>query len=176
MAGEAQALTSTDKAAIFLMTLGEKSAAEIFKYLGPREVQKIGTAMAALQNISRDMIRVAVDEFVVDLQKQTPLGIGNDDYIRKVLTDALGEEKAASMIDRILVGGQTKGLESLKWMDARSVVELIRYEHPQIIALVLSYLDSDLSAEVLGLLPENTRADLMMRVATMDGVQPAAMR
>lgn len=176
MAGEMQALTSTDKAAIFLMTLGEATATQVFKYLGPREVQKIGTAMAALQNISRDMIKVSVDEFVIDLQKQTPLGIGNDDYIRKVLTDALGEEKAASMIDRILVGGQTKGLESLKWMDARSVVELIRYEHPQIIAIVLSYLDSDLAAEVLGLLPENTRADLMMRVATMDGVQPAAMR
>ncbi len=176
MTAETQALTGTDKAAIFLMTLGEATAAQIIKYLGPREVQKIGTAMAGLQNISRAMVKVSIDEFVSDLHRQSPLGIDNDDYIRKVLTDALGEEKAAGMIDRILVGGASKGLESLKWMDARSVVELIRYEHPQIIAIVLSYLDSDLAAEVLGLLPENTRADLMMRVATMDGVQPAAMR
>ncbi len=176
MAGEMQALTSTDKAAIFLMTLGEASAAQIIKHLGPREVQKIGTAMAGLQNVSREMIKVSIDEFVVDMQKQTPLGIGNDDYIRKVLTDALGEDKAKSMIDRILIGGSTKGLESLKWMDARSVVELIRFEHPQIIAIVLSYLDSDQAAEVLGALPENTRSDLMMRIATMDGVQPAAMK
>lgn len=176
MAGETQTLTNTDKAAIFLMTMGEQIATQVFKYLGPREVQRIGTAMAALHNVSRDMIKVSIDEFVVDLQRQTPLGIGNDEYIRKVLTDALGAEKASSMIDRILVGGQTKGLESLKWMDARSIVDLIRYEHPQIIAIVLSYLDSDLAAAVLGLLPENSRADLMMRVATMDGVQPAAIR
>jgi len=169
-------LSGVDKAAIFLMTLGESTAAQIIKYLGPREVQKIGTAMATLQNVSREMVKVSVDEFVVDMQKQTPLGIGNDDYIRKVLTEALGEEKAKSMIDRILIGGSTKGLESLKWMDPRSVAELIRFEHPQIIAIVLSYLDPDQSAQVLSLLPENTRGDLMMRVATMDGVQPAAMK
>ncbi|MEQ8496698.1 MAG: flagellar motor switch protein FliG, partial [Gammaproteobacteria bacterium] len=104
------------------------------------------------------------------------IGIGSEDYIRTVLTNALGEEKASSMIDRILLGGNTKGLESLKWMDARAVVELIRFEHPQIIAIVLSYLDSDQAAEVLALLPENTRADLLMRIATMDGIQPAAMK
>ncbi len=169
-------LSGVDKAAIFLMTLGEATAAQVIKYLGPREVQKIGTAMATLQNVSREMVKVSVDEFVVDMQKQTPLGIGNDDYIRKVLTDALGEEKAKSMIDRILIGGSTKGLESLKWMDPRSVAELIRFEHPQIIAIVLSYLDADQSAQVLSILPENMRGDLMMRVATMDGVQPAAMK
>ena len=169
-------LSGVDKAAIFLMTLGEATAAQVIKYLGPREVQKIGTAMATLQNVSREMVKVSVDEFVVDMQRQTPLGIGNDDYIRKVLTDALGEEKAKSMIDRILIGGSTKGLESLKWMDPRSVAELIRFEHPQIIAIVLSYLDADQSAQVLSMLPENMRGDLMMRVATMDGVQPAAMK
>ena len=135
-----------------------------------------GTAMAAMQNVSRDMVKTSVAEFVVGMQRQTPLGIGNDDYIRKVLTDALGDEKAKSMIDRILIGGSTKGLESLKWMDAKGVAELIRFEHPQIIAIVLSYLDSDQSAQVLSLLPENTRGDLMMRIATMDGVQPAAMK
>ena len=169
-------LSGVDKAAIFLMTLGEATAAQVIKYLGPREVQKIGTAMATLQNVSREMVKVSVDEFVVDMQRQTPLGIGTDDYIRKVLTDALGEEKAKSMIDRILIGGSTKGLESLKWMDPRSVAELIRFEHPQIIAIVLSYLDADQSAQVLSMLPENMRGDLMMRVATMDGVQPAAMK
>jgi len=176
MADQTPPLTGVEKAAIFLMTLGEANAAQIIKHLGPREVQKIGTAMAALQNVSRDMVKTSVAEFVVGMQRQTPLGIGNDDYIRKVLTDALGDEKAKSMIDRILIGGSTKGLESLKWMDAKGVAELIRFEHPQIIAIVLSYLDSDQSAQVLSLLPENTRGDLMMRIATMDGVQPAAMK
>jgi flagellar motor switch protein FliG len=169
-------LTGVDKAAIFLMTLGEQAAAQIIKHLGPREVQKIGVAMASLQNVSRDMVNVTVDEFVTKIHEQTALGIGSDEYIRKVLVDALGEDKAKGMIDRILLGGNTKGLESLKWMDARSVVELIRFEHPQIIAIVLSYLDSDQAAEVLAALPENTRADLLLRVATMDAVQPAAMK
>ncbi len=168
--------TSVDKAAVLLMTLGEASASQIIKFLGPREVQKIGAAMAALQNVPRDLVSTTVNEFIVDLQKQTPLGIGNDDYIRKVLTDALGEDKAKGMIDRILMGGNTKGLDSLKWMDARSIVELIRFEHPQIISIILAYLDSDHAAQVLGLLPENTRADLTMRIAVMDGVQPAAMK
>lgn len=176
MADQTPPLTGVEKAAIFLMTLGEANAAQIIKHLGPREVQKIGTAMAAMQNVSRDMVKTSVADFVVGMQRQTPLGIGNDDYIRKVLTDALGDEKAKSMIDRILIGGSTKGLESLKWMDAKGVAELIRFEHPQIIAIVLSYLDSDQSAQVLSLLPENTRGDLMMRIATMDGVQPAAMK
>ncbi|MBI2801302.1 MAG: flagellar motor switch protein FliG [Gammaproteobacteria bacterium] len=175
MAEEAKQLTGPDKAAIFLMTLGETTAAQIIKHLGPREVQKIGVAMASMQNVSREMVKISVDQFIVEIQKQTALGIGNDDYIRKVLNDALGEDKAKGMINRILMGGNTKGLESLKWMDPRSVVELVRFEHPQIIAIVLSYLDSDHAAQVLSLLPENTRADLTMRVAAMEGVQPAAM-
>lgn len=115
-------------------------------------------------------------DFIDRMQKQTPIGIGSDEYIRTVLTDALGEEKAKSMMDRISLGGSSKGLESLKWMDPRSVVELIRYEHPQIIAIVLSYLDSDQAAQVLDNLPQNTRADLLMRISAMDSVQPAAMQ
>lgn len=176
MAELASNLNGVDKAAIFLMTLGETTAAQVIKHLGPREVQKIGLAMAALQNVSREMVKVAVDAFVSQMQQQTSLGIGSDEYIRKVMVDALGEDKAKSMIDRILLGGNTRGLESLKWMDPRSIVELIRFEHPQIIAIVLSYLDSDQAAAVLGSLPENMRADLLLRIATMDGVQPAAMK
>jgi flagellar motor switch protein FliG len=147
MAEPARSIDGAQKAAIFLMTVGEAAASEVMKHLGPREVQKI-----------------------------TGIGIGNEDYIRNVLRNALGEEKAGSMIDRILLGGHTKGLESLKWLDPRAVVELVRFEHPQIIAIVLSYLDGDQAAEVLTLLPENTRADLLMRVATLDGVHPSAMK
>ena len=176
MAEATAPMTGIDKAAVFLMTLGEESAAQIIKHLGPREVQKIGSAMAALQNVSREMVKSTVEDFIQQLQQQTSLGIGNDDYIRKVLNAALGEDQAKVMIDRILLGGNTKGLDSLKWMEARSIVELIRFEHPQVIAIVLSYLDSDHAAQVLGQLPENTRADLTMRVAAMDGVQPAAMQ
>lgn len=169
-------LDGPQKAAIFLMTVGESAAAEIMKHLGPREVQKIGVAMAALSGISPANVTSAITEFMDLVRSHTGIGIGNEEYIRAVLTHALGEEKASGMIDRILLGGQTKALESLKWMDPRSVVEMVRFEHPQIIAIVLSYLDSDHAAEVLSMLPENTRSDLLMRVATMDGIQPAALK
>jgi flagellar motor switch protein FliG len=176
MAEAASNLDGAQKAAIFLMTVGEGPASEIMKHLGPREVQKIGVAMSGLEIVSPTNVSTAVSEFMTLVRQHTGIGIGNEEYIRTVLVNALGEEKANSMIDRILLGGHTKALESLKWMDPRAVVELIRFEHPQIIAIVLSYLDSDQAAEVLSLLPENTRADLLLRVATMDGIQPAAMK
>ena len=114
-------------------------------------------------------------EFTSAVEMQTSLGVANDDYVRKVLVNALGEEKAASLMDRISLGGQRKGLDALKWMDARQVAELIRNEHPQIIAIVLSYLESDQAAEVLGCLPEGLRSDLVTRVALLDGIQPSAL-
>ncbi len=176
MAETASNLDGAQKAAILLMSIGEGPAAEIMKLLGPREVQKIGVAMSGLEVVSPGNVKTAIVEFIDGVRSYTGIGIGNEEYIRSVLTDALGQEKATSMIDRILLGGHTKGLESLKWMDPRAVVELVRFEHPQIIAIVLSYLDADQSAVVLSLLPEGTRADLLLRVATMDGIQPAAMR
>ncbi len=172
----ASRLNGADKAAIFLMTLGESTAVEVMKHLGPREVQSIGAAMSGLDNVSKEMVEVTMSDFIERMQKQTPIGIGSDQYIRTVLTDALGEEKANAMIDRIALGGSSKGLESLKWMDPRSVVELVRFEHPQIIAIVLSYLDSDQAAQVLDNLPQAGHADLLMRIAAMDSVQPAAMQ
>jgi flagellar motor switch protein FliG len=169
-------LPGAEKAAVLLMTLGESAAAEVLKHLSPKEVQKIGVAMAGMQKISKGAVKSAVAAFIEDVRNETSLGVGADEYIRSVLTSALGEEKAGSMIDRILLGGNTKGLESLKWMDARGVVELIRYEHPQILAIVLSYLDGDHAAEVLSEFPEKVRADILMRIATLDGVQPVAMQ
>ena len=176
MADAAPNLDGAQKAAIFLLSIGEGPAAEIMKYLGPREVQKIGVAMTALAVVSPTSVSTAIGEFIELVRTHTGIGLGNEEYIRAVLTKALGEDKAGSMIDRILLGGHTKGLESLKWMDARGIVELVRFEHPQIIAIVLSYLDSDTAAGVLSMLPENTRADLLMRIATMDGIAPAAMK
>jgi len=164
-----------ERAAILLMTLGESEAAQVLKHMGAKDVQKIGAAMAQMKNISRDEVSGVISGFTTELEGQTSLGIGADEYIRKVLVNALGEDKAGNLIDRILLGRNTKGLESLKWMDARSVAEVVRLEHPQIIAIVLAYLDADQSAEVLAQLPENVRADVVMRIASMDGIQPAAL-
>lgn len=175
MADEA-AVEGVDKAAIFLLTLGQEKAAAILKHMGPKEVQMIGAAMASLSNVSTETVDQVMSSFVSTMKNQTALGIDSDEYIRNMLTDALGAEKAGGMIDRILLGRNSKGLEQLKWMDSRSIADLIRNEHPQIIAIVLSYLDSDQAAETLGHLPERTRPDVMLRVATLDGVQPAALK
>ena len=167
--------SGVDRAAIFLLSLGETDAAQILKHMGPKEVQKVGAAMAAMANVSREQVQVILGDFIETVDNQTALGVGSEEYIRKVMVDALGEEKAGSLIDRILLGRNTKGLESLKWMDARAVAEIIRLEHPQIMAIVLSYLDSDHAAAVIGYLPERVRVDVLMRIATLDGIQPAAL-
>lgn len=167
--------SGVDRAAIFLLSLGETDAAQILKHMGPKEVQKVGAAMAAMANVSREQVQVILGDFIETVDNQTALGVGSEEYIRKVMVDALGEEKAGSLIDRILLGRNTKGLESLKWMDARAVAEIIRLEHPQIMAIVLSYLDSDHAADVMSYLPERVRVDVLMRIATLDGIQPAAL-
>jgi flagellar motor switch protein FliG len=167
--------TGTERAAILLLTLGEQEAAQVLKHMGAKEVQRIGTAMSKLANVSREEVHSVIAQFSSSVEDETSVGVGTDEFLRKVLVDALGQDKAASIIDRINIGRSTKGLEALKWMDSRAVAELIRLEHPQIIAIILAYLDADQSAEVLAHLPANMRADIMVRIATLDGVQPSAL-
>jgi flagellar motor switch protein FliG len=169
-------ITGPERAAILLMSLGEKEAAGVLKLMGPKEVQKIGQVMATLKNVSKQKVDTVLADFTKSVDEQTSLGIGNEDYIRNLLVDALGEEKAEGMIDRVLMGRSSKGLEALKWMDPRAVAEIIRLEHPQIISIVLAYLDSDHAAEILQLLPERTRPDILMRIASLDGIQPQALQ
>lgn len=168
-------LSGVQRAAVVLMSLGADDAAEVLKHLGAKEVQKLGMAMATIGNVTRQQVELVVDEFVGSLENQTSLGVGADDYVRTVLVQALGEDKAASLIDRILFGRNTKGLDTLKWMEPRAVAELIRNEHPQIISIVLAHLDPDQAAEVLKVFPERTRADVLLRIATLDGVPPNAL-
>ncbi|AOU98471.1 flagellar motor switch protein FliG [Acidihalobacter yilgarnensis] len=169
-------VNGAQRAAILLMTLGEQEAAEILKHMGPREVQKIGTAMAELNGISRSAVSDVLSRFIDIVGDQTALGIGNDDYIRNVLVTALGEDKAGGIMDRILTGHNSRGLDQLKWMDARAIAEVVRLEHPQIIAIVLSHLDADQAADVLVHLQDRVRADVIMRIATLDVVQPSAIK
>jgi len=152
-----------------------RDGTEILKHMGPKEVQKVGGAMASLANISKEQVDTVLEEFITIVGSQTSLGVGSDDYIRKTMISALGEDKAGALMDRILLGGSASGLEQLKWLDSRGIAEMIRLEHPQIIAIVLSYLESDQAAAVLQMLPENTRSDLILRVATLDTVHPSAI-
>ena len=169
-------LSRVVRAAILLMSLGEKDAAEILKHMGPKEVQRVGSAMASLKNVNQPQVEGVVSEFLDAVSGQTGMGLGADDYIRNMLTQALGNDKAGALIDRILLGGNTTGLDSLKWMEARQVADLIRHEHPQIQAIVVSYLDADQSAEVLSNFDEKVVLDIIMRVASLEAVQPAALQ
>ncbi|UPG96737.1 flagellar motor switch protein FliG [Luteibacter aegosomatissinici] len=168
-------MTGAQKAAILLLTLGEEDAANILKHLGARDVQAVGTAMAQLKNVSKEQVEVVLTKLQEDVGQHTAIGVGTEDYIRRILVNALGENKAGGLIDRILLGRSSKGLESLKWMESRAIGEMISQEHPQIIALVLAHLEPDQAAEVIGYLPARTRSDVVMRIATLDGVQPHAL-
>lgn len=170
-----KSMKGVDRAAILMLALGEKDAATVLAHMGPKEVQDLGSAMAGLHNVSTAEMESVMNAFVSTLGTQTALGMNSDEYIRNVMTQALGTDKAGSVIDRILLGRNSKGLEQLKWMDARSVAEIIRYEHPQIIAIVMSFLDPDQAAEVLSEFQERVRTDIIMRIATLDGIQPAAL-
>ncbi|MCB1862850.1 MAG: flagellar motor switch protein FliG [Gammaproteobacteria bacterium] len=176
MPDSAAKLKGVERAAILLLALGEADAAAILTHMGPKEVQELGLAMAGMTNVRTESMEMVMRSFVETLQDQTSLGVDSDEYIRNVLTKALGADKAGGVIDRILLGRNSKGLEQLKWMDARSIAELIRLEHPQIIAIVLSFLDPDQAAEVLSVFPERVRPDIIMRIATLDGIQPAALQ
>ncbi|HKU15513.1 MAG TPA: flagellar motor switch protein FliG [Steroidobacteraceae bacterium] len=167
--------SGTERAAIFLLSLGEQEATEVMRHMGAKDVQRIGAAMTQLQNVSRTDVSQVMSEFNQSVEGHTSLGVGVDEYLRKVLVGALGEEKARGIIDRILFGRSSKGLEALKWMDARAVGELIRQEHPQIIAIILAYLDPDQAGDILGHFPDPLRADVLLRIATLDGIQPNAL-
>lgn len=175
MKPDANAVSGVQRAAVLLLSLGESDAAEVLRHMDPKEVQKIGIAMATMTGISREQVERVMDEFNAELGTKTSLGVGADDYIRNVLVQALGADKAGGLIDRILLGRNTTGLDTLKWMDPRAVADLVRNEHPQIIAIVMAHLDSDQAADALKNLPERVRADVLLRIATLDGIPPNAL-
>lgn len=163
-------------AAILLMSLGEAEAAEVFKHLSPKEVQKLGEAIAKTKAITRERVDEVVDKFTGVAASQSLLVSDAGDYVRAVLKRALGDDKATLLIDRILQGGDVSGIESLKWMDSLSVAELLRNEHPQIVAAILVHLDYDQAADVMKNLTERQRNEVMLRIATMEGIQPTALK
>lgn len=170
------AISGIERAAILLLSIGEQSAAEVLKLIDPREVHKVSTAMAGLKNVTTDVANSVLQDFIETVDNQTAYGVGSQDYLRNVLIKALGEDKAGNIIDRGLLAESSSGLEQLKWMDARSIFEIVRLEHPQLIAVVLSYLDSEQASEVLGMLPERLRADVLLRIAVLDRLQPTALQ
>ncbi len=169
-------MNGVERSAVFLMSLGEKEAANVLKFLEPKEVQKISAAMMKLKNLSREEISEVFHEFMLSAAGKTTIGLDSNEYIRNMLIQALGDDKAAGLLDRIMHNSDTSGIESLKWMDPGAVAEMIGNEHPQIIATILVHLEPDLAAEVLKMFTERTRNDTLLRISTLDGVQPLALR
>lgn len=165
-----------EDAAILLMSLGEEEAAEVFKLLAPKEVQRLGETIARLKTVPRDRVETVIDRFDTAAQMDSMLVTDTDEYVKSVLRKALGEDKANLLIDRILQGSDTSGIESLKWMDPQSVAELLRNEHPQIVAAILVHLDPDQAAATLKVFSERHRNEVMVRIATLDGIQPSALK
>ena len=163
-------------AAIMLMSLGEEEAAEVFKHLSPKEVQKLGETIARMRTVSRERVDEVLNRFTGDAAAQSLLVSDTSNYVRAVRKRALGDDKAALLIDRILQGGDVSGIESLKWMDPLSVAELLRNEHPQIVAAILVHLDPDQCSAILMHLSERQRGEVMLRIATIEGIQPTALK
>jgi flagellar motor switch protein FliG len=165
-----------EDAAILLMSLGEDEASEVFKHLSPKEVQRLGETIARMKTVSRERYGAVLERFSTEASDQSSLVNDTDEYVKSVLRKALGEDKANLLIDRILQGSDVSGIESLKWMDPTAIAELLRNEHPQIVAAILVHLEFDQVAEVLKHLPERLRNEVLVRVATLDGIQPTALK
>jgi flagellar motor switch protein FliG len=172
---ELELMSSTDRAAVIMLLLGEQQAADIIRYLSPREVQALGACMVSVADLSQESVNVVLDDFVATIKKQTNLGLGTSDYVENVFKRALGADKAATILGRIMPGSSSKGLDILRWMDARSIAEMIQGEHSQVIAIIVSVLEYDVAADVLNFLKPEQRPEVIQRVALLDTVQPSAM-
>ncbi|MFD2180257.1 flagellar motor switch protein FliG [Veronia pacifica] len=170
------ALTGLDKAAILLLSLTEQDAASIIRHLEPKQVQRVGQAMTTMNDLSQERVAAVHSAFIEEIQQYTSIGMGSEDFVRNALVAALGEDKANNLVDQITSGGASRGLEALKWMDPRQVASIILNEHPQIQTIVLSYLEPEQSAEILTQFAERDALDLVMRIATLEEVQPAALK
>jgi flagellar motor switch protein FliG len=164
------------RSAILMLALGEDEAAEVMKFLSPKEVQKLGAAMATMKSVGHEQVNTVVTEFLTVAEQSSSFGLDSDEYIRSVLNKALGEDKASGLLNRILQSRDSSGIESLKWMDAPTVAEFIKNEHPQIIATILVHLEPDQASAVIANFTDRLRQDVMLRIATLDGVKPIALR
>ena len=167
--------TGTQNAALLLMTLGEAEASEVLKFMDAKEVQLLGSAMATLDNVTKGDADKVLDTFITAVDDPDNFAVGTETYVRNVLSNAFGPGKANAFIDRIMTGTGAKGLDALKWMSSAEVAEIIDDEHPQIVAIIVAYLDSEQAAQVLQLLPEEKRPEVIMRIARLSDIQQSAL-
>jgi flagellar motor switch protein FliG len=175
MADEADEITGTQRAAILLMSLGEQDAASLLKQLDAKDVQKLGLAMAELKEISREQVNAVLAKFIGIADSRANLASGSTDYVRRVLTQAVGKQKTDMLLDRVSTGQTGQGIEALKWMEAKAVAQIISVEHPQIAAIVLAHLEPEQSAAIMPLLNEELRTEVLLRIASLNEVPQTAL-
>src|SRR6202012_561449 len=168
-------LAGTQRAAILLMSLGEQDAANVLKQLSAREVQKLGIAMAELKEVSREQMSSVLDKFIGIADGKANIAGGSQEYVRRVLTQAVGKQKTDMLLDRVSNGQTGQGIEALKWMEAKAVAQIISGEHPQIAAIVLAHLEPEQSAAIMPLLSEDLRTEVLMRIASLNEVPQSAL-
>ena len=171
----AKAPSGSDAAAILLMLLGDDEAAEVLSRLEPTDVQHLGAAMFNVADVSEEQVEGVFDLFLSRARARTTIGFGAAPRIRAVMEQALGPERAESVLARITPPTDSRALDSLRWMDAKTIAALIEHEHPQIAALVLAHLDPPAAADVLQLLAPDAQADVIYRVATLESVSAEAL-
>jgi len=175
MASKPAELDGTQRAAILLMSLGEQDAANLLRQLDAKDVQKLGLAMAELKEVSRDQMTSVLETFIEVVDAKSDTASGSQEYVRRVLTQAVGKHKAELLLDRVASGQTGQGIEALKWMEAKAVAQIISGEHPQIAAIVLSHLEAEQAAGILPLLTEQMRTDVLMRIASLNEVPQSAL-
>jgi flagellar motor switch protein FliG len=171
----ADEISGTQRAAILLMSLGEQDAANLLKQLEAKDVQKLGLAMAELKEISREQVTSVLEKFIGIADGKANLASGSTEYVRRVLTQAVGKQKTDMLLDRVSAGGTGAGIEALKWMEAKAVAQIISGEHPQIAAIVLAHLEPEQSAAIMQLLTEELRTEVLMRIASLNEVPQTAL-
>ncbi len=162
-------MSGSNRAAIFLMSLGEREATEILKHLPVSEVQKLGKAMATIDKVSVEQADTVLEQFTEILETEAPLAGRSPQFLKRLLSGSLGEERANSLLGRLADDVPT-GLDSLSLMEAHEVTELIRSEHPQVIAIVLAGLESKKAGDVLAELPNKMATEIIARIARMEEV------
>lgn len=170
-------MNASEKSAIVMLTLGDGLAAEVFKHLNTHEVKQISAAMVNMGGFTHELLATVLKEFQRDSSEYAALSVNTNDYLRSVLVKALGEERASSLLEDLLdTQNGANGIETLNFMEPQAAFDLIRDEHPQIIATILVHLKRGQAADVLSKFDDRERNDIMLRIATFGGVQPVALQ
>lgn len=171
-----ESLSGVHRAAVLLMVLGEAEASKVLKYMQPEELEQIGTAINEIKDVSQNQIYDVLNDFSSSNQVQTPLDIGAQDYLRKILFQAIGPQKANTILSKIILGPDASGLDSLHWIDPSVIADAIKDEHPQLIAILLVHLKNEQAGKVLELLDDEKKSSVIIRIAKLNDVNSTALK